>query len=175
MPEDRDKDPKNPSTKSFAWDIMSPSWKKVDTVLGGTEVMRAAGGEVLPQHAEEDNDTYGERRFMAVLFNMSELTLDTWIGKPLGETIVRSEDMPEEVEEILENVDLLGNDINVYAYNWFRDGVSKAFSHTLIEMPRINLGTDANPRTKDDDRQKRENEKAASGVGRKGMHRDDDS
>ncbi len=141
----------DPSTKSAEYGVMAGRWFPVDVVLGGTQTMREAGKEVLPQHVEEDDDTWAERNQTAVLYNLTEKTLETWVGKPLGDPIVRNEDVPDQVGEWLDNVDLLGNDLDVYSHEWFSEGLAKAFSHTLVEMPRIREGTEEQPRTAQDD------------------------
>lgn len=151
MPEE--KDPRSPATTSLAWDGMIDQWSKIDTVLAGTDAMRAAGDRFLPVHHEEDEDTYSERLFTNVLYNMSELTLDMWTGKPFSELLERSESMPDQVQEWMEDVDLQGNALDVFARNWFREGLAKAFAHILVEFPRINEGTEERPRTLADDRE----------------------
>ena len=72
----------DPSTTSYAYDYMLPKWEMVETLLGGTSAMRAAGEDYLPRHAEEDGSNYFERLNSTTLYNMFELTLDTLVGKP---------------------------------------------------------------------------------------------
>jgi hypothetical protein len=48
----------------------------------------------------------------------------------------------------MDDVDLNGNNLDVFARSWFRDGVAKAFSHVLVEFPRVDLGQ---PRSMADD------------------------
>lgn len=151
MPEE--KDPKNPATTSAAWDVMIGPWTKIDTLLGGTDPMREAGTRFLPVHTREAEETYAERLMSNVLYNMSKLTLDMWVGKPFGELLKKSEEMPDDVKEWMEDIDLQGNNLDVFARQWFREGVAKAFSHILVEMPRINEGSEERPRTLADDRQ----------------------
>lgn len=141
----------DPSTTSAAYSLMVPRWFPVDVVLGGTQSMRRAGKDVLPQHAEEDDDTWIERNSVATLYNLVERTLETWIGKPLGDPIVQNDDVPEQVSEWLKNIDLLGNNLDVFAHQWFGDGLSKSFADVLVEMPRIREGTEEAPRTRQDD------------------------
>lgn len=143
------KDPKDPSTTSFAWDEMAPRWTKIESLLGGTEAMRDAGDLFLPQHEEESDPAYSERLSANVLFNMTELVLDSWVGRPFSDPVQLSEDMPEEIQAVTRDVNLQGDSIDVFARNWFRSGLSKAFSHVLVDMPRLeDLGR---PRTRADD------------------------
>lgn len=149
-----EKDPKSPATTSLAYDAMRPRWDVVDTLLGGTEAMRAAGEAYLPKHSEETQEGYDERLNAAVLLNMVEQTLDTLSGKPFSEPVKINDDVPAGiVETILEDVDQEGNNLDVFARRWFRDGMSKAFSHVLVDFPRPRPTEGDRPRTLADDRQ----------------------
>lgn len=146
---------KDPSTTSYAYDFMLPRWKKMEALLGGTEAMRSAGGTYLPMHTLEAEHRWNERLASNTLFNMTEMTLDSWVGRPFSDPIVLGEDIPERVEQLLEDVDLQGNDLSVFAREWFRDGLAKAFSHVLVEFPRKRdtEAEEGRPRTLADDRQ----------------------
>lgn len=148
-----EKDTKSPATTSRAYDIMVPRWSVIATLLGGTEAMRAAGEVFLPRHQEEISTGYNERLDAAVLLNMVEQTLDTLAGKPFTEPLKPDEDVPEQlIEDIFPDVDLQGNNIDVFARQWFEEGMGKAFAHVLVDMPRQTPREDGQPRTLDDDR-----------------------
>lgn len=140
----------SPATTSLAYDIMLPTWRKVQTVLNGTESMRMAGEQYLPQHENESNVAYAERRDRCTLFNQTKLTLTSWVGKPFGEPIAFTE-VPSQVEDYLGNVDLVGNNVHVFCRDWFADGVAKAYSHVLIDFPRTDPTPDGSPRSLADD------------------------
>lgn len=148
-----EKDPKSPATTSAAYDTMLPRWHVIETLLGGTEAMREAGELYLPRHQEETDKGYQERLASAVLLNMVEQTLDTLSGKPFSKPLKLNDDVPEAIAEtILPDVDLQGNSLDVFARNWFREGMAKAFCHVLIDMPRPAPREDGQPRTLADDR-----------------------
>ena len=147
MPDD--KNPESPATTSLAYDAMVSHWQKVQTVLDGTEAMRAAGQAYLPMHANEENEAYDERLARSTLFNVTELTLDSWVGRPFSDPITY-EDMPKEIEALLDNVDLAGTNAHVFCANWFGDGIAKAFSHVYVDFPRVEQ-PEGRPRTKADD------------------------
>lgn len=145
------KEEPTPATPSLNYTFMAPKWRKINALLGGTDAMRAAGQTYLPQHEAEVDKRYSSRLEVNVLLNMTKLTLDTWTGKPFSDPIRLNDDVPEDIVALVENVDLLGNNLTVYARNWFRDGLAKAFSHTLVEMPRKNE-PEGRKRTLEDDR-----------------------
>lgn len=149
----QEKDPKSPATTSGAYDTMAPRWHVIETLLGGTEAMRSAGETYLPKHTEELEEGYQERLQVSVLLNMVEQTLDTLSGKPFGEPIQVGDDVPAAIrEQILGDVDLQGNNLDVFARRWFREGMAKAFSHVLVDFPRPMPREDGRPRTLADDR-----------------------
>lgn len=132
----KEKDTKSVATTSCSYDTMIDVWKKIQTLLNGTESMRRAGTKFLPQHSEESNRAYAERLSMTTLLNMSELILNSWVGRPFSDPVVMSENMPENVKDLMTNVDLLGNNLDVFVRNVFKDGVAKAVSHIYVDFPR---------------------------------------
>jgi hypothetical protein len=151
LPTGPDKDPNDPSTTSFAWDSMIATWTMIETLLGGTEAMRQAGQLYLPQHEEESDVGYEERLNTNVLFNMTELTLEGLVGRPFSDPVRLNDDVPEKIVELTQNIDLQGNDISTFCREWFKEGVSKAFSHVLIDFPVL-TAEEREGRTLADDR-----------------------
>lgn len=148
-----DKDKQSPATTSLAYDLMQPRWQVIETLLGGTEAMRLAGETYLPKHQEETDQGYTDRLQASVLTNYVEQTLDTLAGKPFTEPVEVGDDVPAAIKsQVLEDVDLQGNNLDVFCRAWFRQGMAKAFCHVLIDMPRPPPKADGKPRTLDDDR-----------------------
>jgi hypothetical protein len=125
------------ATPSMAYEAMAPRWYKMETLLGGTQAMRAAGEEMTPRHDHESVANHDERINGCVLFNMVDLTLRLWVGRPFSNQIQYTEDFAPHLKPLMDDVDLDGCNLDVYCRRWFRDGVAKAFSHTLVEFPRI--------------------------------------
>jgi hypothetical protein len=126
---------------------MTPRWRKIQTVLNGTEEMRRAGELYLPKHEAETSLRYQERLESNILLNVTALTLDSWVGRPFSDP-VHEEDVPEELSELYTDIDLQGNDVTVFAREWFREGLAKGFAHVLIDFPKV----DREGRTLEDDR-----------------------
>lgn len=143
----------SPATVSSAYATMLPRWEKMEALLGGTEAMRAAGETYLPKHPEENASRYNERLSTASLLNITELTLDSLVGRPFSDDIQLNDDIPEKVKNILDDVDLQGNKLTVFARQLFKEGVAKGFAHILIEFPRKEQPEDGQARTLADDRQ----------------------
>ena len=146
------KDPKSPATTCDEYDAMLPAWEKIQTVLDGTAALREAGQMYLPQHDKESDNAYQERLHRCTLFNMTKMTLDAWVGRPFSEPIEFKDDVPAEIADLSENIDTLGSNLQVFARNWFREGMAKAYSHVLVDMPRLAEREDGRPRSLEDDR-----------------------
>lgn len=129
------KDPNSPATTSLAWDVMIDKWEMAEHLLGGTSAMRAAGREYLPQHEEETDTNYDERLHTNTLFNQLELTLDSFVGRPFSDPVRLNNDVPEDIRELSDNIDLQGNNLTTFCRHWFREGIAKGFAHCLVEFP----------------------------------------
>lgn len=144
------------ATPSAAYQRMLPKWEMIDTLLGGTDAMRAAGAKYLPQYDAETNRAYQVRLERAVLLNMTEQTLDTLVGKPFREDVVLEEDVPEAVADLAPDIDLQGTNMQAFLRAWFREAWAKGFSHVLVEHPTPVAVTDEQgverQRTLEDDR-----------------------
>lgn len=147
-----DKDPNNPATTSAAYDLMAPRWKKMDCLLGGTETMKQAGETLMPKHPAETDEGYRARLADTVLRNYTADTLDSLVGKPFSAAVGLTEEVPDEIKALWPDLDQQGNSGDVVLRKWFRDGLSKAFSHMLIEYPEVVPRADGKPRTLEDDR-----------------------
>lgn len=145
------KDPNDPSNTSGAYDAMAPVWNKIQTVLNGTEAMRAAAETYLPMHDNEAQDSYDERLVGNVLRNIASQTLESWVGRPFGNDITINEDVPDVMIPHLSNIDRCGDDVHVYARGWLREGLAKGAVGTFVDYPRTSRPADAPPRTQEDD------------------------
>ncbi len=153
---DHSKSKSTVATPSSAYNRMAPRWRMMDVLMGGTETMRAAGEEFLPQHDNETNKNYQFRLQRATLLNMTEQTLDTLAGKPFRKAIILEEDVPAQIAELTEDIDMQGNNLQVFSRAWFREAWAKGFSHVLVEHPtpeaKMSATGEARTRTLADDR-----------------------
>lgn len=133
-------DAKNPSTKSQEHALMSGRWQKMSALLGGTEIMRSAGATYLPQHQHEADENWRSRISTAVLFNVTQLTLDTLVGRPFSDQVKANDDVPEDIEALFNDIDLQGNDLHTFARSVFENGFAKGLTHVMVEFPRVREG-----------------------------------
>jgi len=127
------------STTSLAYRAMEPYWYKINTVLQGTQAMREAGEDFLPRHENESRTQYEERLNGNVLYNMVDLTLRTWVGKPFSASIQYTEDFSEHLIPLMDDIDLMGNNIDVFGRHAFKAGLADALTHIFVEYPRTEV------------------------------------
>jgi hypothetical protein len=131
-----EKNPDSPATTSLAYDIMLPRWELLSDLVGGTDRMRAAADRYLPRHENESDMAYSERLSRAVLLNKTKQTLIGLVGEVFSEPVVVDEETPDAVVGWMDDIDLQGNNLHVFARGWFKDGLQKGFSAVMVDFPR---------------------------------------
>jgi hypothetical protein len=132
-----------------AYNYMIPKWEMMEALLGGTATMRQCP-EYLPQHSAEDIKDYDARLANTTLYNVTELTLNSLVGRVFREPITLNDDIPSQIIDIAENIDAQGTDISTFCSQWFRESMAKGFAHVFIDMPSIS-DEEKKTRTKADD------------------------
>lgn len=120
---------------SVAYKSMVPSWTLVRTLDAGTWAMRAAGTKYLPQFQKEPALSYDVRKNRSVLTNAFAKAVKSLTGKVFSRPITISENMPEALVGWSDDVDLMGNDLNVFAKRVFKDGLTVGLAHILTDFP----------------------------------------
>lgn len=128
------------ATVSSAYEAMADRWALVRSLMGGTRSMREAGELYLPRYPGEDWNDYERRRDNAVLTNVYRRTVRSLTGKVFSKPATIGEDMPGQMVEWSENIDLQGSHINVFARNLFRDALQAGLTHILVDFPRARPG-----------------------------------
>jgi len=127
-------------------------WVMIQALLGGTETMRSQGETFLPKYERESDTHWDQRISRAVLTNMVELTSDHLTGQALKVPPQPDEDVPEQIVELLEDVDGQGTALPTFARGVFKEAVDKAFTHVLVDMPSLAPNEDGSARTMEQDR-----------------------
>lgn len=141
----------NPANPTAAYKQMAPKWAMIQTVLDGTGAMREAGETYLPVHDSETTSNYRSRLMQTTLFNMTDLTLDSLVGKPFSDKLEPNKDVPKQIVDLWDDIDMQGNNMFVFCRQWFREGLAKAFCHLIIDMPKAGPPADGVARTLADD------------------------
>jgi hypothetical protein len=139
----------DPSTTSSGYEVMAPKWKKIRTLLSGTDALREKRQTYLPQFPKELDKYYEHRLANSTLLNMAEITLGSWVGRPFSDPVQTGEDVPEAIVDMTTDIDSRGNGLSVFLRDWFKEGLAFAHAHVLIDSPFS--AEDTEGRTKADD------------------------
>lgn len=112
----------------------------VRTLVGGTAAMRAAGEKYLPKEPAESQAAYETRLKKSVLFNATEKTITDMVGRVFTKDLVLKEDVPTQIKEFAENIDLAGRHINIFARDVFYDAMQPGGGYIVIDMPPAQPG-----------------------------------
>lgn len=126
----------NPSEPIPAVEAMCKDWAIVAPLMGGTTAMRDAGKALLPQYPAEEDDTYKARLAVSTLLPAYSETVANMTSRVFAKPLQVLEDVPEAISALLPDVDLSGNDLNNWAVEFFRAGLSQGLCHAFVEVPR---------------------------------------
>lgn len=126
----------DPAITIPAVDYMREDWSIIAPLMGGTRAMRAAGRLLLPQYPAEDDDTYATRLRLSTLLPAYAETVNNMTSRVFAEPLQLGDDVPPELGGYCDDIDLAGNDLNSWAVEWFRVGLSHGLCHALVEYPR---------------------------------------
>lgn len=116
---------------------MSVAWKLAASLLGGTSAMREAGETYLPRFPKEDPKAYKNRLAAAVLFPAYSRTVAALAGKPFSKPITIGDDTPARIKGWLEDADLQGRNLHVFASSVFNTAMGFGMSGILVEYPVV--------------------------------------
>ena len=127
-------DKKNrPDYRCAELERVQPSIDLVRDLSGGTKVMREKGKTYLPQEPRETDANYKIRLERSVLFEAYKRTRESLVGIVFKKEIIFGEDIPEIIQTQLEDVDLCGNHLDVFAKRLFTDQF-EGYAFILVEM-----------------------------------------
>jgi hypothetical protein len=113
---------------------MAEGWAKIDALCGGTDAMRLAREKYLPKFPREDQDSYDYRVKTSTLFNGLGRTVENMAAKPFAEPVTFT-DIDPAPALWLDNIDLCGNNLSVFAHNLLTAGLKYGLTHILVEYP----------------------------------------
>ena len=115
-----------------AWMNQEPHWVLIEDLVGGTYEMRRRHRKYLPQEPRELDESYDNRLARSVCppyyQRLERMLAGMLIRKP-----IRLNDVSDVVSEQLFDVDLQGNDINVWAYEVARKMVRYGHIGVLVD------------------------------------------
>jgi hypothetical protein len=116
------------------WFQQEPHWMLIEDLLGGTYQMRKRHRRYLPQEPRELDESYDNRLARSVCPPFY-LRLERMLAGMLTRKPVRLNDTSDQIREHLFNVDLQGNDLNVWTYETTRKMVRYGHVGVLVDAP----------------------------------------
>ena len=117
-----------------AWISQEPHWVLIEDLLGGTYEMRSKHRRYLPQEPREQDDSYDNRLARSVA-PPYYVRLERMLAGMLTRKPVRLNDVADVIREQLFDVDLQGNDLNVWTYETARKMIRYGHCGVLVDAP----------------------------------------
>lgn len=130
-----EKDKNQPNYHRDEHDQMERNWDIVDAVSGGTLELRDGGAKWLPLEPAEDQRDFAIRLRRAIFFNAFERTLHGLVGLVFRKDPQLSEDNPEEIQALWENIDNAGTHGAVFSKELFTSAAKYGHSLVYVDMP----------------------------------------
>ena len=114
---------------------MLPHWGLIEDLVQGTFKIRSEHRKYLPQEPTEQDDSYDIRLARSVCPPYF-LRLERMLAGMLTRKPVRLTDVPDSVREDLFDVDLEGNDLNIWTYETARKAIRYGHVGVLVDAPK---------------------------------------
>jgi len=122
------------SDPNTAWFAQEPHWILIEDLLQGTYGMRKRHRRYLPQEPREQDESYDNRLARSVCPPYYQ-RLERMLAGMLTRKPVRLDDTADAIREQLFDVDLQGNDLNVWTYESARKMVRYGHVGVLVDAP----------------------------------------
>ena len=116
------------------WFQQEPHWMLIEDLLGGTYQMRKRHRRYLPQEPRELDESYDNRLARSVCPPFY-LRLERMLAGMLTRKPVRLNETADAIREHLFDIDLQGNDLNVWTYETTRKMVRYGHVGVLVDAP----------------------------------------
>ena len=123
------------SDANTSWFAQEPHWILIEDLLGGTYGIRRKHRRYLPQEPRELDESYDNRLARSVVAPFYQ-RLERMLAGMLTRKPVRLEDTSDVITEQLFDVDMQGNDLNVWTYETARKLVRYGHVGTLVDAPQ---------------------------------------
>ncbi len=114
---------------------MEPHWLLIETLLQGTYGIRKKHRKYLPQEPRELDEAYDNRLIRSVLAPFY-VRLERMLAGMLTRKPVRLNDVSDMIREQLFDVDLEGNDLNVWTYETAKKCIRYGHVGVLVDAPQ---------------------------------------
>ena len=124
---------------SLTWFNQEPHWLMIEDLAGGTYEIRMKHRRYLPQEPREQDDAY-ENRLARSTCPPYFQRLERMLAGMLTRKPVKLQDVGDVQREQLFDVDLQGNDLNVWTYEAARKMIRYGHVGVLVDVPQDGNG-----------------------------------
>lgn len=117
-----------------AWQNQEPHWILIEDLIGGTYEIRRRHRRYLPQEPRELDESYDNRLARSVVPPYYQ-RLERMLAGMLTRKPVQLKDVDDTIREQLFDVDLQGNDLNVWTYETARKMIRYGHVGVLVDAP----------------------------------------
>src|SRR5262245_50588012 len=128
--------PDSPATRNQASEAQLAAARFCRAMLAGNEVVKAGGQTFLPRFPGEDHANYASRLELSVFTPYYARTISGYVDYVFAKDIVLGDDVPEQIRQHWENVDLQGNHGTVFYKKVLTDALTVGASYVLVEFPK---------------------------------------
>lgn len=114
---------------------MAEGWCLTSDLMGGTAAMRKAGEKYLPRWPAEEPKDYKDRLNASTLFPAFSETVEALSAKPFSKPITVGEDVPEQIVELLPNIDMEGRNLHNFAHDVMLQVMGPGLAGILVDVP----------------------------------------
>lgn len=122
-----------------AWQNQEPHWILIEDLIGGTYEIRRRHRRYLPQEPREQAESYDNRLARSVVPPYYQ-RLERMLAGMLTRKPVQLKDVEDTIREQLFDVDLQGNDLNVWTYETARKMIRYGHVGVLVDAPADGQG-----------------------------------
>tara|TARA_B100001094_G_scaffold315042_1_gene354563 strand:- start:17503 stop:18933 length:1431 start_codon:yes stop_codon:yes gene_type:complete len=119
---------------SSTWFNQEPHWLLIEDLAGGTYSIRMKHRRYLPQEPREQDDSY-ENRLARSTCPPYFQRLERMLAGMLTRKPVKLQDINDTIREQLFDVDLQGNDLNIWTYETARKMIRYGHVGVLVDTP----------------------------------------
>ena len=124
-----------PDTLSSAAAIMQARTTILRACYGGTETMRAAGRNFLPQYDKESDKRYDARLASTFALNKLREAVDASSAKPFRTLAKISGNTDADLDLWIKDIDLQGNHLHIIGHQFFNNAMLDGQCHLLADFP----------------------------------------
>lgn len=142
----------NPAYQSPDFKAQQGDWQLVNDVFRGTSgvqqistgmMFSTYGSTYLPKEPAESEKAYQVRLRRSVFWNAFRRTVQGLTGMVFRKNPQLGDDVPAQVEQLIENIDLEGNHFDIFAKDVFKTALTDGHAFILVDMPESVVNLDA--------------------------------